>query len=629
MLRGYKHFFGLLLIAGLGVGLTACKAKEDIISQDIVTQTVLEQDKIPVTILVKYAFSINTFEKEAEEKFPQLDIIQVGNYTSNMGIAEYEARLEHDDLTDIVMTWPLEAGEQYWEEQLIDLSKLPLTSNYTTAMLNTISQEGKLFYLPGPSQVRGIVYNKTLFNEQGWEVPKDFEGFIKLCQEIEASGMRSLQLGFGNPEVLDTGFMGYGYESGLSKPQNAQWLQTYNEGEGSFADNFEPALATFQTLIDEGVLKPEDLNVYYQDREKMLFTRQCAMVEDSVLLARMGFESTGCTDEFGLMPFFNPGKDADWARLYPVCYIGLNKNLEEPENKQKYDLVMALLEYISTPEGQKALAGDTGAMFSSLKGVEPPDIPEIDDLLLALKHGRYAVFPTLKNAQTALREGLTGMLKGELTSDDVIEMVDKQNRTPLIKVSSPVLGSAVEDFSMIETGNFITDAMRLQSGCEIALFLDNGKDGKYNGKGVSAKLYEGSLEDSDIQRILPDLKHGEKGELWEITMTGEDLLKTLEYSMVVDNNRDGWFYYFSGLKVEYAPAGKPGERIHKITDENGKSIDPSRLYSIAVMDESVPADFIQSCEKTGILISTILKERIIEEKNISPAADGRFVIVEP
>lgn len=42
----------------------------------------------------------------AEEKFPQIDIIQVGNFTSRQGIVEYKRRLEHDDLTDIIMTWP-------------------------------------------------------------------------------------------------------------------------------------------------------------------------------------------------------------------------------------------------------------------------------------------------------------------------------------------------------------------------------------------------------------------------------------------------------------------------------------------------------------------------------------------
>ncbi|MEG1945364.1 MAG: extracellular solute-binding protein [Oscillospiraceae bacterium] len=597
--------------------------------EDILTQTVISPDKIPVTILVKYAFSINTFEAEAEKRFPQLDIIQVGNYTAERGLAEYEARLKHDDLTDIVMTWPLETGEQYWENQLLDLSSYAFTSRYNTSMLEYIERDGRLYYLPGPAQIRAIVYNKTLFEENGWDVPSDYSGFVKLCHKIDESGIRALQLGVGNPEVLDTAFVGFGYCESFSKPEAIQGLADYDRGIGRFENRFGPALDIFQSLIDNGILRSEDLQVRYQDRERMLFSRECAMVEDSVLIARMGYDFNGCTDEFALMPFFSPCEKCDWARLYPVCYVGLSKHLVEPQNSEKYKLILQLLDYISTPDGQLALAADTGAMFSSLNNMPPPDIPEIQDIVLTLEHGRYAVFPTLKNAQSALRKGLAGMVAGTLTKSDVCAMVDRQNLSPPVAMSSLILGTATEDFSVLETGNFLTDAMRKESGCEIALFLDNGKDGRYNGKGVSGRIYKGDLTNADIMRVLPDLKHGEDGVLWKISMSGENLLNTLEYSISVDNNKTGWFYYFSGLKVSYAPSGKPGERIIKITDADGNSIDLKRLYSIAVMDYTVQSDYTVSCEKTDIKISTILEGAFAGGSPIAPSRDGRFTICPP
>lgn len=625
----YRRLCALLLTLSLVLPLASCTKKPEEAMTEIITQKVSDPSKTELTVLVKNAFSINTFEKAAEEKLPQLDIIQVGNFTRDMGIGEYEARLEHDDLTDVVMMWPLEVGEQYWEERLVDLSSLPLTSQYTTSMLNDISRDGKLFYLPGPSQLRGIVYNKTLFAENGWEVPTDFDGFIALCKEIEASGIRSLQLGLGNEEVLDTAFVGYGFESSFSSPQNAKFLKSYNSGTGSFGDNYIPALETFKRLVDEGVLQKGDLNIRYAEREKMLFERRCAMVEDSVLLARRGKEYNGCTDEFALMSFFNPGTDADWARLYPVCYIGLNKKLELPENTAKYELAMQLLEYISTPEGQEALAGDTGGMISGLNGVAPPDVPEIKDMLPALNAGRYSRFPTLKNAQSALRLGLAGIVAGTHTIEDVVTMVDAENANPPIAEALPVIGTAAEEFSLIDTGSFVTDAMRAYSGCDIALFMDNGKDGNNNGKGIYSRFYQGDLTMTDVQRVLPDMRQGEKGELWKVTMTGVDLLTTLEYAIPVENNKVGWFYYFSGLRMEYAPSAPQGERIRSITDAAGNKIDSEKLYSVAVMDYSAPEEFFKSCEKTGVPISDIIVESISTQKTISPAKDGRFIPCEP
>ena len=167
------------------------------------------------------------------------------------------------------------------------------------------------------------------------------------------------------------------------------------------------------------------------------------------------------------MPFFSPGTPCDWDRLYMVCYIGLNKHLGEPQNKKKYDPFMQLMDYISTPEGQLALAADTGAMYSSVKKVPAPDIPEIADMLPALSHGRYAIFPEPKNAQNALRESLAGMLAGALTQDDVIRMVDHQNKNPPPPKACTVIGEATADFTLIETGNFLTDAMRAKAGADV------------------------------------------------------------------------------------------------------------------------------------------------------------------
>lgn len=615
----------IIIMMTLLLCLPGCGAKVSD-NEDILTQKAIAKGKTPITVLVKYAFSINEFEKAVEEKFPEIDIVQVGNFTRNMGIEEYAARLEHDDLPDIVMTWPLDVGKEYWSDRLLDLSGMEFSSRYNTSMLNDISTDGKLYYLPGPAQVRGIVYNKTLFQENGWEIPEDFEGFLKLCQTIEASGIRSIQLGFENPEVLATAFTGYNFGSYFSRPQDLEWMDDYNQGKGSFGKHFDGALDVFRQMIDAGVWKSSDLDINYSEREKMLFTRQCAMVEDSSLMAKMGYEQTGTTDEFALMPFFNPGSNNDWARLYMVCYIGLNKHLAESDNKEKYELVMELMNYISTVEGQQTLAADTGAMFSSLIDAAPPDVPEIEELLPALNQGRYAVFPTLENAQDALQEGLAGMLEGKLSKAEVISMVDEQNLSPPAAEPSKVLGKASESFTLTDTGSFVADAMRAWGDCELALILDNGKDGCYNGKGISGRIYAGDITAADIDRIMPDLKANDSGALWKASISGEDLRKVLEYSVSVENNQTGWFYYFSGLKIEFDPTAEPGSRVKKITAADGKAIDTACSYTIAVTEGSVPEECLQNCTKTDILSYDIVTKAVTSAGTITPAKDGRFIV---
>lgn len=101
-------------------------------------------------------------------------------------------------------------------------------------MLNSIARDGKLYCLPGSAQVRGIVYNTTLFEEKGWKVPYDFNRFIALCRTIEARGIRSIHLSFGNSELLDTAFGATATETvSALRPMPNGWPTTTGAGAAS------------------------------------------------------------------------------------------------------------------------------------------------------------------------------------------------------------------------------------------------------------------------------------------------------------------------------------------------------------------------------------------------------------
>lgn len=611
----------------LSFGLGSCSSstsKSD--ASDVLSLKKTEDGRTQITVLVKYSFEIHNFETVVEEKFPDIDIVQVGNYTSNTALAkEYETRLKNDDLTDIVLTWPYDVGQQYWEERLIDLSGMPFSRSYNASMLDSIaSDDGSLYYLPGPAQIRGIIYNKTMFTEYGWAVPTNYEEFIALCKQIEATGNRAFQLPLGNAEVLNTAFVGFNYGTAYSKPADNDWLAEYNEGNGSFIDHFDEALLTFENLIQEGVLKKEDLNLFYADSQSNLFNRKTVMTEDSVLLARLA-KQMGNSDEFALMPFFNRNPNNDWSRIYMTCFIGLNKHLQDEDNQEKYDKVLKIMDYISTEEGQTALSSDNGAMYSSLRNIEAPDVAEISDLERSLSQGRYGIFPTLKRSEDALRYGLRNLILGNTTTQQLAEIVDQENRLEKTTKKDAVIGNALENFTFIDTGSFVCDVMKEAADTDIALFLDNGKDGLYNGKGISAKFYKGSILDADISRIFPDLKHEEQGVLDVVEMSGANLLKALEYTLPVDN-KEGWFYYFSGLKLTFHPTEEPGKRISKLTTSDGKAIEDDKIYRVAIMDQTVSNEYIENTENTEIVIKNLLREVIKEKKEIIPAHDGRFTI---
>lgn len=623
MLVNKKIRFLVVMLMVLSLLLASCGSAK-IADADLMTLKKPDPLKTQITIMTKYSVFLDEFEKAAEEKFPQVDIVQVGNFTSNYS-DEYAQRMKNGDLTDIVLTWPLDNDARACEDYLIDLAGMEFTSRYSTSMLNSIAQDGKLYYLPGPTQLRGIIYNKTMFEKNGWEVPDDFEGFVALCKQIEASGMRSLQLSFWNKEVLRYAFMGFGYAGSFSSALSLQTLQTYNAGVGSFGDFAQPAFESFERLIKEGILKPSDLEVRYPIRGQMLYNRECAMVSDGIALIHEA-KKAGSHDEFAIMPFFSHGDDGQWGHMIPVQYIGMNKNLTRPANKKKYQLVLELMDFISTPEGQLSLATGNTSCVSSLSQSAPPDAPELSPMRDAITKGHFAMFPSFTNVETAMYEALAAMLRGEIDSAEAIRRIDAENQNPTLVERPPPIAQAKETFSLAETGGLVTDILREYAGTDFALFLDNSKDGQYNARGISAKLYQGDVYESDITlRVLPVLQHGEEGFLHKVTLTGQNLLQVLEHSI----EDGGGFYYVSGLKMTYDPYQEPGKRIQSIIDAAGGEIKPEQLYTVAVLEGSIDESLIEQCENTNVLVKDIVVNAVKQKGSLTPAKDGRLVMVKP
>ena len=105
------------------------------------------------------------------------------------------------------------------------------------------TRDGKLYCLPCSAQVRDIVYNTILFEEKGWKVPYDFNRFIALCRTIEARGIRSIHLGFGNSELLDTAFGATATEAASApRPMPNGWPTTKGAGAASGSISALPSI---------------------------------------------------------------------------------------------------------------------------------------------------------------------------------------------------------------------------------------------------------------------------------------------------------------------------------------------------------------------------------------------------
>ncbi len=83
----------------------------------------------------------------------------------------------------------------------MDISDLPEIGQVKQSYLDMdkelefIPQDG-IYALPYAANAAGVLYNRDMFEENGWEIPNTWEEFNALCGEIQGKGMLPLYLGY-------------------------------------------------------------------------------------------------------------------------------------------------------------------------------------------------------------------------------------------------------------------------------------------------------------------------------------------------------------------------------------------------------------------------------------------------
>ena len=115
-------------------------------------------------------------------------------------------------------------------------------------------------------------------------------------------------------------------------------------------------------------------------------------------------------------------------------------------------------------------------------------------------------------------------------------------------------------------GDFLTDIMRKRTGADFALL---------NSGGIRSNIYAGRISGSDIYNAMPFASR-----LVTVNLTGADIKALLERSAEQENE----VLQVSGMKVVMDSSRPGGERVVSVQTENGKSLDPDKVYSVATID---------------------------------------------
>ena len=121
-----------------------------------------------------------------------------------------------------------------------------------------ITPEDGTYGVPYVANAAGILYNRDMFEEHGWEIPESWDELMALCEEIEAEGILPFYFGF-----RDTWTCLAPWNSLAVDLAPADTCQKVNAGETTFSEEYVEVAEKCAQLVSYG---PDDPFAYgYND----------------------------------------------------------------------------------------------------------------------------------------------------------------------------------------------------------------------------------------------------------------------------------------------------------------------------------------------------------------------------
>lgn len=197
------------------------------------------------------------FEMVEEEFNASHDDIQLKISSPNDAMTILRTRFIREDYPDIIGIGG-DINYSYFvdAEILADVSDYEGLQNISQAYLDIdealefVPTEG-VYAVPYVANAAGILYNKSMFEEHGWEIPKNWEELQTLCEQIRSEGILPFYFGF-----KDTWTCLAPWNAMAVSLAPADVTKQVNRGETTFAKEYKEVSEKYLELLQYGVEDP-------------------------------------------------------------------------------------------------------------------------------------------------------------------------------------------------------------------------------------------------------------------------------------------------------------------------------------------------------------------------------------
>ena len=253
------------------------------------------------------------------------------------------------------------------EQYFIDLTDSDVSSSLDDGFVEAASVDGKLYGVPyQSSNVGGVFYNKTIYEELDLDVPETWDDFIANCDKIKESGQTAVIGSFGDVWTTQLPFLADNYAMIYENPD---FPKQFTEGTAKFAAT-EAGVRSFEKLAALTPYYNEDyLACTYNDACDMLANGEGThyFIQSNCLNTISSLYGQETANGIGF--FATPGDTAEETGATVWCSNALYGN----KNSENVDAVKALLEWWISDQAITAFVKAVPAVGPYHNGYQLPD----------------------------------------------------------------------------------------------------------------------------------------------------------------------------------------------------------------------------------------------------------------
>ena len=270
-----------------------------------------------------------------------------------------------------------------------------------------------------------MVYNKTLFEENGWEIPSTYAELKDLCAKIAEQGITPWFMPGADGWQHQLAFFQIG---GVYEEATPGLYDALNTNQATFADNEKmlEVLNEFKELSDAGYFGEDWIGTDSTNLTNEFGDRNIAMAMANSSYIQQIKDDTGTEDEFGM--FLIPLGDNTW---YPTNPAG--PTMFGYKGTEHEDLVKEFFNFVTTTESLQEILDNSPAYTNvdmNDDAIEQHWLPEEEEFLATVDDSKKSVSVLQTGTKYTndywmqFGQDMVAFFQGEMEENDVLANMD-------------------------------------------------------------------------------------------------------------------------------------------------------------------------------------------------------------